>query len=95
MTKNGVSLKRSEQKSWTLDKTIEICGLCNVRPCRSRYNVLCLKCLTKVQCDIQQQIRVFGPIVGSEVCSCDMRTKTVGDGCSACNPELVGYYNAD
>lgn len=62
-----VSLKRSEQKSWLFEtKTVETCGLCKVWPCRSRFNVLCLRCLDKVNNQIKQQIRVFGPIVGSE-----------------------------
>jgi hypothetical protein len=60
-----VSLKREDQVSWDQSKVIEICGLCNVWPCRSRFNVLCLRCLGKVEDQIKQQIRVFGPIVGS------------------------------
>ena len=60
----SVSLLASEQGSWDQSKVIETCGLCEVWPCRSRFNVLCLRCLDRVNDQIKQQIRVFGPIVG-------------------------------
>lgn len=60
------SLKSKDQKSYTQADTVGTCGMCKVWPCRSRFNVLCEKCIDKVNAQIKQQIRVFGPIVGSE-----------------------------
>jgi hypothetical protein len=60
------SLKAEDQRSWDQSKTTNLCGLCGLWECRSRFNVLCLRCLDKVNGWIQQQIRVFGPIVGDE-----------------------------
>lgn len=60
------SLKAKDQRSYTQENKIETCGLCKVYPCRSRFNVLCLGCIERVKQQIKQQIRVFGPIVGTE-----------------------------
>jgi len=58
------SLKRTEQVSYTQEDTIKTCGMCKVWPTRSRFNVLCVGCIDKVNMQVKQQIRVFGPIVG-------------------------------
>ncbi|KKK70448.1 hypothetical protein LCGC14_2923870 [marine sediment metagenome] len=65
MTMSKASLKASEQVSWTQAKTKDLCSLCGIWECRSRFNIFCLNCLDRVNDQIKQQIRVFGPIVGT------------------------------
>lgn len=41
-----------------------MCIVCKIRKARTRFNVLCLICMSQVEQDFQNYIRIHGPIGG-------------------------------